>query len=155
MYQSVIQLSYADKLLPEVQIRFRDLYKNVLADSRTLTTEPKLFNGFTSEFNKILGEVKTVTITNEPKKPRTFEQSEKSKKTVASMIETAADRAKAQKEKEKEKTKGKDKKLVFYYNKCISNGEPRGARRNLNANSLCFHENKIFLIFARQKVRVS
>ena len=52
VYQSIIQLSYADKLLTEVQLRFRDLYKNVLEEGRYYSAGPKVFNGFNNEFNR-------------------------------------------------------------------------------------------------------
>jgi len=102
VYQSIIQLSYADKLLTEVQLRFRDLYKNVLEEGRYYSAGPKVFNGFNNEFNRILNSMKSLANTpGEVKKPRSYQESEKSKKTVASMVETAADRAKkAEKEKE-------------------------------------------------------
>ena len=121
VYQSIIQLSYADKLLTEVQLRFRDLYKNVLEEGRYYSAGPKVFNGFNNEFNRfvfllmivvnfhlsfrILNSMKSLANTpGEMKKPRTYQESDKSKKTVASMVETAADRAKKA-EKEKEVTK--------------------------------------------------
>ncbi|KAH7729958.1 Protein F38A1.8 [Aphelenchoides avenae] len=109
VYQSVIQLAYADKLLSEVHIRFRDMYKNVLQDGSLFLEGPKLFNGFNGQFSRILAEVQQSITTEEPKKPRTFQESEKSKKTVASMVETAADRAAAKAKAEKEDAAGKKK----------------------------------------------
>lgn len=50
VYQSVIQLAYADKLLTEVHIRFRDMYKNVLRDESLSIEGPKLFSAFTNHF---------------------------------------------------------------------------------------------------------
>jgi signal recognition particle receptor subunit alpha len=93
IYQSIIKLSYADHLLSEVQLRFRDMYKNSIEEGRFFTAGPKVFNGFNGEFQKILGQVKELSkASQEPSKPRKFDESAKSKKTVASMIETAADR---------------------------------------------------------------
>ncbi|KAI1731005.1 SRP54-type protein, GTPase domain-containing protein [Ditylenchus destructor] len=105
VYQSMIQLAYSDKLLTEIQIRFRDLYKNVLMDNRYLLTGPKTFNGFTSEYNRILTSIKMSSAIADSAKPRTFQESDKSKKTVASMIETAADRAAAKAKQAKEAKK--------------------------------------------------
>lgn len=52
VYQSIIQLAYADKLLNETHMRFRDLYKNVLTDCRFLLSGPKAFSGFSDEFSR-------------------------------------------------------------------------------------------------------
>jgi signal recognition particle receptor subunit alpha len=52
IYQSVIQMSYADKLLTEVNLRFRDMYKNVLSSDVLFREGPKLFKGFKNDFAK-------------------------------------------------------------------------------------------------------
>lgn len=52
VYQNIIQLSYADKLLSETHIRFRDLYKNVLLNNNFFLNGFKVFDGFTTEFQK-------------------------------------------------------------------------------------------------------
>ncbi|KAL3116733.1 hypothetical protein niasHT_000016 [Heterodera trifolii] len=101
LYQSVIQLSYADRLLTEVHLRFRDMYKNVLGNSDAIFIGgPKLFNAFDKEFPMILDSVKLSVINMEPTKPRTFKESDKSKKTVASLMETTGGE-KAQKPQQK------------------------------------------------------
>ncbi|KAI6243511.1 Signal recognition particle receptor subunit alpha-like protein [Aphelenchoides fujianensis] len=52
VYQSVVQMSYADKLLTEVNLRFRDLYKNVLGTEAVFRTGPRVFKAFDQEFPK-------------------------------------------------------------------------------------------------------
>jgi signal recognition particle receptor subunit alpha len=52
VYQSVIQLAYADKLLSDVHIRFRDMYKNSLESSVLFQQGPRLFKSFEGEFKK-------------------------------------------------------------------------------------------------------
>ncbi|VDD89878.1 unnamed protein product [Enterobius vermicularis] len=102
VYQSAIQLSFTDQLLTDVQRRFRDMYKNVLLDNKTLYTGGyKIFKQFTDSFQKIYLEAQAANVSKPAKVMRTFEESEKSKKTVASMIERPSDRAqKANKEKD-------------------------------------------------------
>jgi signal recognition particle receptor subunit alpha len=93
IYQSIIQLSYADRLLSEAQLRFRDMYKNTIEEGRFFSSGSKSFKNFDGEFQKILTEVKIESnASKEPTKPRNFEKSLKSQKTVKSMVETAADR---------------------------------------------------------------
>ncbi|KAF7639939.1 SRP54 domain-containing protein [Meloidogyne graminicola] len=106
VYQSVVQLAYADKLLSEVHLRFRDLYKNVLSNTNLYLMEgPKLFTSFTSEYLSILNDVKTSQLNVEVKKPRTFQETEKSKKTVASLIETTKDSKPQKRDKKAEQKK--------------------------------------------------
>ena len=52
VYQSVVQLSYADKLLTEVNLRFRDMYKNVLGTEAVFLEGPKMFKSFERDFSK-------------------------------------------------------------------------------------------------------
>ncbi|KAI6171075.1 Signal recognition particle receptor subunit alpha-like protein [Aphelenchoides bicaudatus] len=87
VYQSVVQMSYADKLLTEVNLRFRDMYKNVLGTEAVFLKGPKMFKSFEKDFNKIVDVLKTESNNAEPKKPRTYQESDKSKKTIASLIE--------------------------------------------------------------------
>lgn len=90
VFQSVIQMSYADKLLTEVNLRFRDMYKNVLGTEAVFRTGPRLFKAFDQEFPKcihfppssfyfsrfrILGRLRDEQLNAEPKKPRTYQVS--------------------------------------------------------------------------------
>jgi signal recognition particle receptor subunit alpha len=84
-FQKILQLSYIDKFLSDIQREFRDKYKN------ELTSQGREFQNFdfSEEFNRLLKAAensarKQATI---PQKMKTFEESHKSKKTVSSMIE--------------------------------------------------------------------
>ncbi|XP_022194745.2 signal recognition particle receptor subunit alpha homolog [Nilaparvata lugens] len=101
-FQKILQLSYVDKFLDDVHLEFRDKYKEDLQNSR-------YFQNF--DFSRCFQSVllsceewgkKQACI---PKQMRTFEESQKSKKTVASMIERKGD------EKENKK-KGKNNEPV-------------------------------------------
>ncbi|XP_077291640.1 signal recognition particle receptor alpha [Arctopsyche grandis] len=83
-YQKILQLSYVDKFLNDVHLEFRDKYKNTLQNKWQFQDID-----FMSSFNKILAasEKWGKTQAKLPKQMRTFEDSVKSKKTVASMIE--------------------------------------------------------------------
>lgn len=85
-FQKILQLSYIDKLLSDVHLEFRDKYKNELTN----------FKGrnfcnydFRAQFDSLLkssedwGKMQATL----PKQMRSYDESLKSKKTVASMIE--------------------------------------------------------------------
>ncbi|CAO1441202.1 unnamed protein product [Diamesa serratosioi] len=85
-FQKILQLSYIDKLLSDVHLEFRDKYKNEL-------TNFKVRNfcnyEFSAQFDSLLknsedwGKMQAKL----PKQMRSYDESLKSKKTVASMIE--------------------------------------------------------------------
>uniref|UniRef100_A0A182KG01 SRP54-type proteins GTP-binding domain-containing protein n=1 Tax=Anopheles christyi TaxID=43041 RepID=A0A182KG01_9DIPT len=85
-FQKILQLSYIDKFLSDVHLEFRDRYKNDLrVDNRNYGGDFE----FESEFRRILERAEKwgrqqATM---PKQMRSYEDSAKSKKTVASMIE--------------------------------------------------------------------
>lgn len=84
-FQKILQLSYIDKFLSDVHLEFRDKYKN---DLRVENRNYSNFD-FEDDFTRILEQAEKwgrmqATL---PKQMRTFEDSHKSKKTVASMIE--------------------------------------------------------------------
>ncbi|CAH1977243.1 unnamed protein product [Acanthoscelides obtectus] len=83
-YQKILQLSYVDKFLNDIHLEFRDKYKNELSDGQ-------IFNNFSfvDSYNKTLQKAEEWANcqARQPKQMRTFEESLKSKKTVASMIE--------------------------------------------------------------------
>lgn len=83
-YQKILQLSYVDKFLNDIQLEFRDKYKNELADGKYFQN----FN-FLDIYNATLKESENWSKlqAKQPKSMRTYEESQKSKKTVASMIE--------------------------------------------------------------------
>ena len=80
-YQKILQLSYIDKLLTEIQLAFRDKYKDDLEKGEMRNFE------FQENFIAILKDLESSTKLElkAPKKMRTFEESVKSQKTVASM----------------------------------------------------------------------
>lgn len=84
-FQKILQLSYVDKFLSDVHLEFRDKYKNELQSSGRNFSE----YDFGTEYRKILEEAENwgrlqMKI---PKQMRSYNESVKSKKTVASMIE--------------------------------------------------------------------
>ena len=85
-YQNILKLTYIDKFLNEIQLRFRDKYKQVLQNSQFGHN----FADFESEFASILRECEEEAreLAQVAQKPRSFYESDKSTKTVASMIET-------------------------------------------------------------------
>jgi len=100
-FQKILQLFYVDKLLDDVQREFRDKYENPL-------TEKKYWQqrfSFDSRFGQLQssaeqwGQQQNVA----PKAMRSFEQSLKSQKTVASMIEKKGGDNKENKRPEAEK----------------------------------------------------
>uniref|UniRef100_A0A0N4ZWE2 SRP54 domain-containing protein n=1 Tax=Parastrongyloides trichosuri TaxID=131310 RepID=A0A0N4ZWE2_PARTI len=110
VYQSFIQLTYADKLLSEIQIRFRDMYKNVLGEKNLLYNQntKEIFKGFDKEFKKVFAKVRDEASRKAEilQKPRTFQESDKSKKTMESIMinkeEKTGKKIKDSKKKDKE-----------------------------------------------------
>ncbi|CAG5043630.1 unnamed protein product [Parnassius apollo] len=87
-YQRILQLSYVDKFLNDVHLEFRDKYKNELQTGRH-----NMEFEFKKCFDRVLKECEhwAKSQAKIPKQMRTFEDSQKSKKTVASMIERKGD----------------------------------------------------------------
>ncbi|KAF9793717.1 hypothetical protein SFRURICE_003541 [Spodoptera frugiperda] len=83
-YQRILQLSYVDKFLNDVHLEFRDKYKNELQGGHHI-----MDFDFKTSFEKVLRDCEKWAKSQAkiPKQMRTFEDSQKSKKTVASMIE--------------------------------------------------------------------
>ena len=80
-FQKILHLTYIDKLLDDIQLEFRDKYKNDLENSILGTYQ------FEQEFKSILKAAEnTSKIESQiPKQMRTFAESKKSQKTVASL----------------------------------------------------------------------
>lgn len=87
-FQKILTLTYVDKFLDEVQLHFRDRYKNELEQKGAL----KLLNNnfdFEDDFNRLLKDAEESSKgKGRIRGMRTFEESDKSQKTVKSMIET-------------------------------------------------------------------
>lgn len=83
-YQKILQLSYVDKFLNDIHLEFRDKYKNDLVGSNYFQE----YN-FSDTYNDVLrmSEEWSKAKAKVPKQMKTYEESVKSKKTVASMIE--------------------------------------------------------------------
>ncbi len=91
-------MSYIDKLLTDIQLAFRDKYKDDLEKGEMRNFE------FQENFMSILKELENSAKleSKAPKKMRTFEESKKSQKTVASMkIDPKKEEAKTEKNKTK------------------------------------------------------
>ncbi|XP_003398024.4 signal recognition particle receptor subunit alpha homolog isoform X1 [Bombus terrestris] len=88
-YQKILQLSYVDKFLNDIHLEFRDRFKNELENS-------KWFYNFEFQNNYehvlAMAEQWARTQAKIPKQMRTFDESQKSKKTIASMIERKDDK---------------------------------------------------------------
>uniref|UniRef100_U5EYE4 Putative signal recognition particle receptor alpha subunit n=1 Tax=Corethrella appendiculata TaxID=1370023 RepID=U5EYE4_9DIPT len=84
-FQKILQLSYIDKFLTDVHLEFRDKYKNELTSGCLNFTN----YDFKREYLAILQEAEDWGREQSkiPKQMRSYNESQKSKKTVASMIE--------------------------------------------------------------------
>lgn len=107
-YQKVLQLSYVDKFLDDIHREIRDRYKNRLADKRLQ------MQGLDIEelYQQVLreAEIWSFEMAKQPKQMRTFEESRKSKKTVASMIDRPNEEKKVSKST-KQQAKPKNPKV--------------------------------------------
>uniref|UniRef100_A0A023FKJ9 Putative signal recognition particle receptor alpha subunit n=1 Tax=Amblyomma cajennense TaxID=34607 RepID=A0A023FKJ9_AMBCJ len=139
-YQKVLQLSYVDKFLDDVHLEFRDKYKACLESS-------SFFNNFNfgSEFQEVLRNAEEYgkMLATQQKKMRTFEESLKSKKTVASMIENKKDaKPTAAKGKEAAKKKAEaPKKEAPVVKEVTANGDAGG---DPNDDDIAKNRQKLF-----------
>ncbi|XP_002738227.1 signal recognition particle receptor subunit alpha-like, partial [Saccoglossus kowalevskii] len=83
-YQKILTLSYIDKFIDDVHQEFRDKYKDDLKQGNL----SGCFDQFTTTFKDMLkmAESSSKVEARKPVQMRSFEQSQKSKKTVSSMI---------------------------------------------------------------------
>ncbi|XP_060733718.1 signal recognition particle receptor subunit alpha isoform X2 [Tachysurus vachellii] len=86
-FQKILTLAYVDKLIDDVQLHFRDRYKNELEEQDALKFLNSHFE-FDDDFHKLLCVVEAESIAKPQKVMRTYSESQKSQKTVKSMIET-------------------------------------------------------------------
>ncbi|XP_018495413.1 signal recognition particle receptor subunit alpha homolog [Galendromus occidentalis] len=93
-YQKILQLSYVDKFLDDIQLEFRDKYRQDL-ESRNFFAN---FN-LDGEYQKLLRRAEAYGKENRAPKMRSFQESQKSKKTMAALI----DKKETQKEVEARK----------------------------------------------------
>ncbi|XP_014234558.1 signal recognition particle receptor subunit alpha homolog isoform X2 [Trichogramma pretiosum] len=87
-YQKILKLSYIDKFLNDIHLEFRDRYKSQLEKAQWFSN----FD-FQIPYEKtlVLAETWSKNQAKIPKQMKTFDESLKSKKTVASMIERKDD----------------------------------------------------------------
>ncbi|GAA6218305.1 signal recognition particle receptor subunit alpha [Lates japonicus] len=104
-FQKILTLTYVDKFIDDVQLHFRDRYKNELEQKGAL----KLLNNnfdFEDDFKMLLREAEESSKARTHTYMRSFKESEKSQKTVKSMIETkGGDKGKGQGGKKNKNTK--------------------------------------------------
>lgn len=86
-FQKILTLTYVDKFIDDVQLHFRDRYKNELEQKGALKLIRSNFE-FEDDFNMLLREAEESSKARSHAPMRTFKESEKSQKTVKSMIET-------------------------------------------------------------------
>lgn len=101
-FQKILTLTYVDKLIDDVHRLFRDKYRTEIQQQSALS----LLNGtfdFQNDFLRLLREAEESSKIRAPATMKKFEDSEKAKKPVRSMIETRG-------EKTKEKAKNNKKK---------------------------------------------
>ena len=105
-YQKILQLSYVDKFLDEIKLKFRDAYKNELQSKNWGSSYE-----FADTFQEVLktaeewGKKQALA----PRQMKSFEESQKSKKTVSSMIERKGEN----KENKNNKVKKVESKFLF------------------------------------------
>ncbi|CAB3405877.1 unnamed protein product [Caenorhabditis bovis] len=89
VYQTIVQLSYTDKLLTLVTESFRsDFYKELQDKSALYTNTDELFSSYDKTFQNVLADSAKLARAHEnvAKKPKTFQESAKSQKTIDSLI---------------------------------------------------------------------
>uniref|UniRef100_A0A8C5B2W3 SRP receptor subunit alpha n=1 Tax=Gadus morhua TaxID=8049 RepID=A0A8C5B2W3_GADMO len=118
-FQKILTLTYVDKLITDVQLQFRDRYKNELDKNVSL----KLLNSnfeFENDFNMLLREAEDSSKAKGPASMRTFTESLKSQKTVKSMIETkGGDKVKEQGGKKNKNAKKEGIYFIIIYIFCF------------------------------------
>jgi len=102
-YQKMLNLTYLDKLLDEIQLRFRDMFQDNLQAGKFLED----FSGFGPEFTRALKLVEEESRIEKlaQQKPRKFEESEKSQKSIKSMIVSDKNDTKTDMKSKKEQKK--------------------------------------------------
>ncbi|XP_051895925.1 signal recognition particle receptor subunit alpha isoform X1 [Pristis pectinata] len=100
-YQKILTLTYVDKFIDDIHMLFRDKYRNQLQQRGVLGLLSGSFD-FLDDFKGLLRAAEERTRGKAPSVMKTFEQSDKSKKTVKSMIETRGEKGKENKKNKKE-----------------------------------------------------
>uniref|UniRef100_UPI00398F53CF signal recognition particle receptor subunit alpha isoform X2 n=1 Tax=Pristiophorus japonicus TaxID=55135 RepID=UPI00398F53CF len=100
-YQKILTLTYVDKFIDDIHMQFRDKYRNQLQQQGVLGLLSGSFD-FSDDFRGLLRAAEERTKGKAPSVMKTFEQSDKSKKTVKSMIEIRGEKGKENKKNKKE-----------------------------------------------------
>ncbi|XP_077105573.1 signal recognition particle receptor subunit alpha [Ranitomeya variabilis] len=103
-YQKILTLTYVDKLIDDVHKEFRDKYRNQIQQNGTLGLLSGSFD-FQDDFDFLLRAAEESSRARAPAAMKTFKQSEKSKKTVKSMIEKPGEKVKENHKKSKSSKK--------------------------------------------------
>eukprot|EP00092_Neocalanus_flemingeri_P021553 GFUD01023375.1.p1 GENE.GFUD01023375.1~~GFUD01023375.1.p1 ORF type:complete len:628 (+),score=176.70 GFUD01023375.1:70-1953(+) len=102
-YQKMLPLLYLDKLLDEIQLRFRDMFQDNLQAGKFFED----YSGFGPEFTRTLRLVEEESRIEKlaQQKPRKFEESDKSQKSIKSMIVSDKNESKNDSKSKKEQKK--------------------------------------------------
>ncbi|XP_044522108.1 signal recognition particle receptor subunit alpha isoform X2 [Gracilinanus agilis] len=106
-FQKILTLTYVDKLIDDVHRLFRDKYRTEIQQHSALS----LLNGtfdFHNDFMHLLREAEESSKIRAPTAMKKFEDSEKAKKTVRSMIERPKEKAKSNKKNKGAKKEGSE-----------------------------------------------
>uniref|UniRef100_A0A8C5MXW9 SRP receptor subunit alpha n=1 Tax=Leptobrachium leishanense TaxID=445787 RepID=A0A8C5MXW9_9ANUR len=103
-YQNILMLTYVDKLIDDVHREFRDKYRNQIQQRGILGLLSGSFD-FHDDFELLLRAAEDASRVRPPGAMKTFAESQKSQKTVKSMIEKPADRAKENNKKNNKASK--------------------------------------------------
>ncbi|XP_028931690.1 signal recognition particle receptor subunit alpha [Ornithorhynchus anatinus] len=106
-FQKILTLTYVDKLIDDVHRLFRDKYRTEIQQRSALSLLHGTFD-FQDDFLRLLREAEDSSKVRAPAAMKKFEDSEKAKKTVRSMIETRGEKPK-EKPKSGKKNKGAKK----------------------------------------------
>ncbi|XP_056399966.1 signal recognition particle receptor subunit alpha [Hyla sarda] len=103
-YQKILTLTYVDKLIDDVHKEFRDKYRNQIQQNGALGLLNSSFD-FQDDFDFLLRAAEESGKARAPTAMKTFKESEKSKKTVKSMIEKPGEKLKENNKKNKSSKK--------------------------------------------------
>ncbi|XP_069750535.1 signal recognition particle receptor subunit alpha isoform X2 [Narcine bancroftii] len=100
-YQKILTLTYVDKFIDDIHMLFRDKYRNQLQQRGVLGLLSGSFD-FLDDFKDLLRIAEECIREKPPSVMKTFKQSDKSRKTVKSMIEVRGEKGKDKKKNKKE-----------------------------------------------------
>uniref|UniRef100_A0A8D0BT67 SRP receptor subunit alpha n=1 Tax=Salvator merianae TaxID=96440 RepID=A0A8D0BT67_SALMN len=122
-FQKILTLTYVDKLIDDVHKEFRDKYRNEFQQNGTLGILNGTFD-FQEDFLRLLRDAEESSKARAPIIMKTFEQSEKSKKTVKTLIETKGEKPKEKTKNKKNKGSKKEGEWVFQQASVVNTASP-------------------------------